>query len=83
MRLTLIRWLKALTAWLEGPPGESTDVIVEYARTLVRHQVVYRDRSGEAKRHQVYAYLIKAFPEESKRRLSRAIEDALDLEVPA
>ena len=32
---------------------------------------------GEAKRHQVYAQLIKEFPKVTKREISRAIEDAL------
>lgn len=36
------------------------------------------DGSGEAKRHQAYAQLIKDFPNESKRVLSRAIEDAVE-----
>ncbi len=35
------------------------------------------DASGEAKRHQVYAKLIKQFPEARKKDLSLAIELAL------
>jgi hypothetical protein len=34
--------------------------------------------SGESKRHQVYARLIKEFPEAKKRRLALAIEVAMN-----
>lgn len=35
------------------------------------------DASGEYKRHIVYAQLIKEFPDETKRNISKAIESAL------
>ena len=46
-------------------------------QVLTREQNTIEGRSGEAKRHQVYARLIKDFPETSHRVLARAIEDAL------
>lgn len=80
MRLRLIRWCRQFAIWLEGPYPEK---ILALARCLVQSQAAFPDRSGEAKRHQVYAALIKAFPETEKRQLSRIIEAALDVEVPA
>jgi uncharacterized membrane-anchored protein YhcB (DUF1043 family) len=35
------------------------------------------DASGEYKRHVVYAQLLKEFPDEAKRKVSKAIEAAL------
>jgi hypothetical protein len=83
MRERLIRWLKIVLTWLEGPPVQGSDPVLAIARTLVRMQQTWPDRSGEAKRHQVYASLLKTFPDATPRRLSRVIEDALDIEVPA
>lgn len=58
-------------------------VHVEVATPLLRrareltahHETQWTD--GEQRRHQVYAQLIKEFPGESKRALSRAIEAGL------
>jgi len=38
---------------------------------------MYKDISGEAKRHMVYAKMIKRFPNESKQELAFAIEASL------
>ena len=40
-------------------------------------QVAPRDMGGEAKRHTVYAQLIKDYPDIAKRELALAIEIAL------
>lgn len=79
MRMRLVGWLRRCADWLEG--RAPSDVIVR-ARVLVREQYGVAGRSGEAKRHQVYAALIKHFPAHDHRQLSRAVEDALDLEEP-
>jgi len=52
--------------------------IHERAVALVREQETYKDRGGEAKRHQVYARLQKEFPGLLKRKISRIIEDAVE-----
>lgn len=83
LRQTLARWLRALATWVDVPVGlpaaaPNLEPVVILARTLVQEQETrWPDRSGEAKRHQVYAQLLDAFPETPKRALSRAIEDAL------
>ncbi len=61
--------LQRLVAWLDPAPLEAARVLTKAAQ---QHAM-----SGEAKRHQVYAALIKAFPNASKRILSQAIEDAV------
>lgn len=54
------------------------DALLEQARVLTAAQTRIPDRSGEAKRHQVYAQLQKAFPDRLHRHLSHAIEAALE-----
>jgi hypothetical protein len=76
MRLQLIRFLKWCLAKLEPQPDHSS----LYARTkeLVRWADSFAaGTSGEYKRHQVYARLMKEFPELPKRSLGLAIELAL------
>ena len=48
--------------------------LVERVRVLAGEQDLIPDRSGESKRHQVYARLIKDFPTLPKRMLALAIE---------
>ena len=45
---------------------------------MLTQDVEHIHLSGEAKRHQVYARLIKEFPDVARRQLSRTIEEALD-----
>lgn len=51
--------------------------IGEFAVELVRSYEVLEEYSGEAKRHQVLARLIKKFPNAEKRDLALAIEYAV------
>ena len=57
------------------PPAPPPSALLTRTRTLVAIQP--QEDSGELKRHRVYARLIKEFPDQPKRTLSRAIEDAL------
>ena len=51
----------------------------ERAKQLCREQQQgWPERSGEGKRHQVYARLLKEFPSANKRDIAIAIEMALD-----
>lgn len=63
--------LKAYTA-----PGIASE-IYHRAKVLVTLQAGNVGVSGEAKRHQVYARLVKEFPTEPRRNLGLAIELAL------
>jgi hypothetical protein len=84
VRLLVVRLLHGLLVtldgwllWLDPPPvrpAPAPDPIRELARTLIAAQAAYADRSGEAKRHQVYAALIKAFPTAKHRDLGLLIE---------
>lgn len=74
-------WLRRLADRLDppvAPVAPDLGPLLARAVALVAEQEArWPDRDGEAKRHQVYAALIKAFPGESKRVIARAIEDAL------
>lgn len=72
---TIALWLRRLADWCDPP---RVHPVVSIARLLCDEQERYwPERSGEAKRHQVYAALMKRFPGESKRVIARAIEAAL------
>lgn len=79
LRQTLARWLRALAGWIDVPAdAPALGPVAALARVLVQEQETrWPERSGEAKRHQVYAQLLDVFPGTPKRALSRAIEDAL------
>lgn len=71
--------LPAIAKWcgvtlLPSPSGE---VYTEALRLCLVTQETYTAASGEYKRHQVLAKLIKAFPNASKRDLGMAIEMAV------
>lgn len=69
-------FLRRIADRLDPPPDRSP--VVKAARVLVGEaERMFGAGYGEAKRHFVYASLIKAYPNISKRVLSRAIEDAL------
>lgn len=53
------------------------DDILKAAIDLVKDQETNSSASGESKRHQVYAALIKLFPDVPKTTLSMAIEQAM------
>ena len=92
MKLKLIEILLKLLVWagheFPKPPAPAPvpapqyilpdipDAVMESARTLTA-QHASMDASGEWKRHQVYASLIKRHPDASTRLLALAIEVAL------
>lgn len=54
------------------------DALLASAKDLVQaQQAQYPERSGEAKRHQVFAALLKDFPDAKARSVALAIEAAL------
>lgn len=77
--LALVWWrLRPPSPVMVPPPPATDDAVLTRARLLTLEQDMrWPDRSGEAKRHQVYAALVKEYPDLSRRRLSRAIEEAL------
>jgi hypothetical protein len=87
--LRLGQWLVARYSPPPPPPPPpappSTDIVLtiprdalfEAAKALVAQQQQWPDRSGEAKRHQVYAALLKAHPTAQRRAVALAIEAAL------
>lgn len=70
----MIRVLLRLLAWL-GPEPDTP--WLARARELTADAERYGHRSGEWRRHVVYARLIKEFPMVSRRELSKAIEQGL------
>ena len=77
MSLFLANLLRQLANWLvppipEPPPVE--DPALWRVRELVSAQESAGGPSGEYKRHQVYARLLKEFPERRKRDLAYLIE---------
>lgn len=83
MRQQIAEWLNELADWLDPvPPGGflmlpvKLDALFDAAKELVE-QIDVQDQTGEWKRHQVYAQLLKAFPERGKRAVALAIEAAL------
>lgn len=67
--------MRVCADWMDVP--ESTP-FERRAIELAREQEDrWPERDGEAKRHQVYARLIKEFPEMRRRVLARVIEDAV------
>ena len=71
MRTKLIQILRWLLVKLEAQPAleQRARELTQAAERLVA--------SGEFKRHQVYAQLLKEFPEEPKRRVGLVIEQVL------
>ena len=80
MKPTLIQrfalWLLKITGYQFPKPQILASKYVP-AAALFCAEYMHWDASGEAKRHQVYARLIKQFPEARKKDLSLAIELAL------
>lgn len=71
--------LPAIAKWagvtLVSEPKQS---ILKDAKELVTQvELIYKEQSGEYKRHQVYSKLLKKYPEETKREIALAIEIAM------
>jgi len=68
-----------LAVWWQGQaaavPGD--DLAQAADRLVAAWEAQLGAGFGEAKRHQVYAALIKQFPAVEKRSIARAIEDAV------
>lgn len=79
MKPTLIKialWILKVTGYQFPSPQIAASKYVPAAASFCAVYMNW-DASGEAKRHQVYALLIKQFPEARKKDLSLAIELAL------
>lgn len=72
MKSYIIRLLRRLLAWLE-----EDNELLSRAKELVTAVDRIEAVSGEYKRHQVYASLLKEFPGRRKRDIGLAIEKAL------
>lgn len=78
-KVWVVAVLTRLLNWIN-----SDELIIKVARDELYHAAVdlvashdLFEISGEAKRHQVYAHLLKAFPSSPKRTIALAIEAAL------
>lgn len=82
MKSYLIQWVYWLLAKLQEDPPYYIPTLVRLmipvALELMREWEDHPELSGEAKRHQVYARMIKRFPEAPKRDIAKAIEFAMD-----
>lgn len=76
----IARWLRRLADWLDPPPPPKR-VRTPYADTtrLFMEQAEIRlgPGFGDAKRRDVYAALMKVFPQARKRDLAYAIEQIM------
>lgn len=78
MRRWLAWYLRAAAERLDPPPPDRHELLDLRVRELIDEQDArWPDRDGEGKRHQVYARLIKDFPDARKRDLSLAIESVI------
>ena len=79
----LSQFLHRLAEWLSStPPPAPPELLPEdpalwRVRALVKEQETMDGPSGEYKRHQVYAKLLKEFPERRRRDLAYLIEVAI------
>ena len=78
MKRLLIRFALWLLRVCDYKPEVNSTYALAAFPLCQEQQEKWPERSGEGKRHAVYAALIKLFPEASHRSLSRAIEDAID-----
>jgi hypothetical protein len=70
-----LKWALALGATAYILPDE--DIMREATLQTTYTGEMYKDISGEAKRHMVYAKMIKKYPNVDKRELGFAIEASL------
>lgn len=74
-RLTLLhRWLARLQAWWSTQSEQAAMRRTVLQLVQIADQL---DGGGEYKRHQVYARLLKLYPDKTKRQLAWLIEDVL------
>lgn len=72
------QWLGRLGMWLVRRYGDwPSDALIERASVLTSQWAHRPDLSGEYKRHQVYARMIKEHPTTSRRAIAMAIEQGL------
>ncbi len=75
LRRALAAILASALAWVDPPPPEGApDPLMERTRELVTWAQTAKHASGEYKRHQVLAQLMKDFPDARQRDLAYAIE---------
>jgi hypothetical protein len=77
MKKTIQRFALWLLSLFPVPVDNTLPDYAIRAEVLVREQEAFTDTSGEYKRHQVYAKLIKEFPDVRQRDLGLAIELAV------
>jgi hypothetical protein len=77
MRQTVATWLRRLADWICPLPPPPTTAVDDRALVLARMLQSMTKASGEYKRHEVYARLIKEFPAVPRRDLALAIELAV------
>ena len=80
MAKRLATWLRQLANWIDPyrvPAVTADDDPVAAAADQLCYDLADLPQSGEYKRHQVYAKLIKQFPAVPKRDLALAIELAV------
>ena len=75
-------WLAKCGGWqqvfITAPSDAMSEDVLKLAIALVKRQDAnWPDRDGECKRGQVYAQLVNTYPNQDKRMISRAIEEAL------
>ena len=86
LRLHLLAFLRGWVQWIDPPAPLAP--ITAILRTIPQDALFYRAVtlvieaettwvSGEARRHQVFARLLKEFPQATKRDVAWAIEAAL------
>lgn len=88
--ITIRSWLVQLALWVIAryapPPAVVSEIVLTVAKDALffaaqalakEQQEQYPERSGESKRHQVFAALLKAHPNATKRAVALAIEAAL------
>lgn len=84
MRLFIIRLLRRLLLWLEGVPSESgvSDKILLMNARMHVTKMDKTKHTGSYKRAKVIADLKRKFPGRRNRDLSRAVEEAVQLDIP-
>ena len=80
MRQRLASWFSQLSVWIAG--GRFVSLLFPRGALLARaiqliNEVELVHNGGEARRHQVYAALIKQFPSDTKPSIALAIELAI------
>lgn len=77
LKSKIVQLLKRLLRWLEVP--ENVELFKRALELIL--SIDKLSTSGEHKRHQVYAQLIKEFPDVPKNKLGLVIEQVIDQEM--